>query len=233
MKSCLRFPCGLLLLALALTACAGVAPPPPSVAGPAAPERVITPLASPPPSPTPTSLAEGMETGLSTPDPNPNCPDHYPWFFNNRADECGATILGTWAAFETFEHGLMVWTQEGGHTYVLIDDGSPFKPYQEVTDPQGLPISTAADPALKPPAGRLQPVMGFGKFWRGQVPGSEWVRARLGWATAPESDYSAFWQCNTASGDGARCYLSGPRDEVLVLARGSAQYWTYWQRAVR
>ena len=223
-----------LLLALAVPACASLSQPPPGAgADLAAPALVVTSSATAQPAPTPTSLAEGLATGLGTPDPNPNCPNHYPWFFSNRADECGATILGTWAAFETFERGLMVWTAEGGHTYVLIDDGSPFKPYQEVTDPQGLPISTEPDPALTPPAGRVQPVMGFGKFWRGEVPEAAWVRARLGWATAPESDYSAFWQCNTASGDGARCYLSGPRDEVLALARGGAQYWTYWQRAVR
>ena len=76
-------------------------------------------------------------------------------------------------------------------------------------------------------------MLGLGRFWRGQAPGATWVRARLGWATAPESDYSTLWQCNTASGDAARCYLNGPRDEVIVFARGSAQYWTYWQRAVR
>jgi hypothetical protein len=182
--------------------------------------------------PTPTSFGDGLVARLGTPDPSPNCPNHYPWFFINPAQECAATVLNTWAAYEPFEHGLMVWLAEGGHTYVLLDDGSPFKPYQEVVDLQGLPLPDP-DPSLAPPAGLYQPTLGFGKFWRGLVPGTDWVRQRLGWATAPESDYSAFWQCSTATDDAARCYFTGPRDEVVVMARGSAQYWTFWQGPVR
>jgi len=56
---------------------------------------------------------------------------------------------------------------------------------------------------------------------------------QLGWATAKEMGYSALWQCNTAEGDAARCYISGPRDEIIVLARGSTPYWTYWQGPMR
>lgn len=185
-----------------------------------------------PAAPTPTSFTEGLTARLATPDSSPNCPDHYPWFFDNLAQECASTVLQTWAAFEPFEHGLMVWIAEGGHTYVLLDDGSPFKPYQEVVDPQGLPLP-GPDPNLAPPAGLFQPELGFGKFWRGGVAGYDWVRQRLGWATARESSYGALWQCNTASDDAARCYFTGPRDQVLVLARGSAQYWAYWQGPVR
>jgi hypothetical protein len=182
--------------------------------------------------PTPTSFADGLVTRLGTPDPSPNCPNHNPWFFINPAQECAATVLNTWAAYEPFEHGVMVWIAEGGHTYVLLDDGSPFKPYQEVVDLQGLPLPDP-DPSLVPPSGMVQPVLGFGKFWRGLVPGSDWVRQRLGWATAPETGYSALWQCNTAAGDAARCYFTGPRDEVVVMTRGSAQYWAFWQGPAR
>jgi hypothetical protein len=34
-------------------------------------------------------------------------------------------------------------------------------------------------------------------------------------------------------GDAARCYISGPRDEIIVLARGNTPYWNYWQEPVR
>jgi hypothetical protein len=182
--------------------------------------------------PTPTSLAEGLTVRLGTPDPNPNCPEHYPWFFENPAQECADFLLNTWMVLQRFEHGLMVWTQEGGRTYVLLDDGSSFKPYQLVSDPLGLPLPEA-DPNLVPPEGLYQPVRGFALFWRSLVPGHEWVRASLGWASAPEAAYSGLWQCNTASGDTARCYFAGPRDEIIVLAVGSARYWTYYQTAVR
>jgi len=76
-------------------------------------------------------------------------------------------------------------------------------------------------------------VLGFARFWRGLAPGSEWVRGALGWATAPEQSYSAFWQCNTATGAAARCYFNGPQDEIIVFARGAVSYWTYWQGPVR
>ena len=244
----MRTRCLLILFAWLLLACTrattpAVLPPGTSAStfapGTATPAGPATPTSAPSATavvggavPFPTSFAEGLTARLATPNPSPNCPDHYPWFFDNRAQECAATLLNTWAAFEPFEHGLMVWISEGGHTYVLLDDGSPFKPYREVLDPSAAPLPTP-DPSLTPPPGLYQPALGFGKFWRGLVPGTDWVRPGLGWATAPETGYSAFWQCNTAADDGARCYLTGPRDEVLVLARGSAHYWAYWQQAVR
>ncbi len=241
----MRSRCLLILFALGLAACARATAttgaPQSTEAATAAPRTGpantagapgSTPRATGSAAPSPTSFADGWLARSATPNPSPNCPDHYPWFFSNLADECAATLLNTWAAFEPFEHGLMVWISEGGHTYVLLDDGSPFKPYREVVDPSASPLP-GPDPSLTPPPGLYQPALGFGKFWRGLAPGSDWVRQSLGWATAPESGYSAFWQCNTAKDDAARCYFTGPRDEVLVLARGSAEYWTYWQKAVR
>jgi hypothetical protein len=192
----------------------------------------------------PTTLADAIATRMATSNPNPACPDHYPWFFANPADECASYVLNTWAVLQPFERGLMVWFQEGGPTYVLIDDGSPFKPYRLVSDPSAAELP-GPDPNLIPPTGLYQPELGFAKFWRGLAPGSEWVRERLGWALAPEVAYSSFWQCNTAApfspaasasasaDDAARCYFSGPRDEIIVMARGGAQYWNYWQRPVR
>jgi len=182
--------------------------------------------------PTPTALAEGLIAKLSTPDPSPNCPDHYPWFFENQAQECAAIVSNVWGVMQHFEGGLMVWFQDEGRTLILIDDGSLFKPYAPAFDLADTPLP-GPDPAIVPPEGFYQPELGFAKFWRGLVPGYEWVRQRLGWATAPETAYSAFWQCNTAGDDSARCYFTGPRDEIIVLARGSAPYWNYWQGTVR
>jgi hypothetical protein len=182
--------------------------------------------------PTPTSFADGLTVRLGTPDPNPNCPNHYPWFFDNPADECADFVHNTWTVLQPFEHGLMVWPQEPGRTIVFLDDGSPFKPYVYVSDPLGLPFPDP-DPSIVPPEGLYQPERGFALFWRGLVPGSEWVRQRLGWATAPETAYSAFWQCNTATAEAARCYFNGPRDELIAYTNGGVQHWTYVQTAVR
>ncbi len=182
--------------------------------------------------PGPTSLAEGLTIRLSTPDPSPDCPDHYPWFFENKVAECAAPVLNTWAAMQRFEHGLMVWFQEGGLTYVLVDDGSLFKPFDIAVD-TGESYLPGLAPDLIPPDGRAMPEGGFEKFWRGRVPGYEWVQPQLGWALQSEAGYSALWQCNTAELDAARCYFTGPGDEIVVLAQGSAAYWNYWQPAVR
>jgi hypothetical protein len=201
-----------------------VTPPPSAAPYPAS----ATPVPSATePEPTATTVADGVTLRMTTPDPNPNCPEHYPWYFENRADECAAVLLNTWAVWQPFEHGLMVWTQEAGRTYVLIEDGAPFKPYQVVSDPFGLPLPEP-DPSQAPPEGFYQPERGFALFWRSLVPGHEWVRQRLGWATAPEQAYSGFRQCNTATDATARCYLNGPNDQIIVLAE-QVPWWAYVQ----
>jgi hypothetical protein len=208
----------------------GASTPQATTAAPA--DTATAPVAETGAPPTPTALVEGLIGKLSTPNPSPNCPDRYPWFFENTAAECADMVENSWLAWQSFERGVMVWKQNGGLTYVLVDDGSLFKPYAVVADLQGLPLPEP-DPSLTPPEGLYQPERGFALFWRGLAPGSEWVRAALGWATAPEAAYSALWQCNRAAGNGARCYFTGPRDEIVSLTLGSAAYWNYWQRAVR
>ena len=68
----------------------------------------------------------------------------------------------------------MVWFQDFGETYVLIEDDSPFKPYRQAIDMVGVANPTDLDPSLTPPNGLFQPVSGFAKFWRALVPGSDW-----------------------------------------------------------
>ena len=207
---------------------AGCASPATSTAPAAQPTSIPTDTALP----GPTSLAEGLGARLGTPDPSPDCPDHYPWFFENKARECAAMVLNTWAALQRFEHGLMVWFQEGGLTYILVDDGSLFKPYDIAVD-SGDSYLPGLAPDVTAPDGRVVPKGGFEKFWRGRVPGYEWVQPQLGWALADETGYSALWQCNTAELNAKRCYFTGPGDEIIVLAQGSANYWNYWQLPVR
>ncbi len=212
-------------LAACLTACGQPTQPAttPTAAVTPKPSATLAPTALP----SPTSLADGITIRMGTPDPSPNCPNHTPWFFANPVAECADLAANKWAALQHFEHGQMLWFQEQGETYILIDDGSPFKPYVQVADESGVANPTGPDPTLAPPAGLYQPLLGFAKFWRGLTPGSEWVRPTLGWATAPEADYSSFYQCNTNTGAAARCYLSGPKDEIIAFAKGPAAYWTY------
>lgn len=244
-----RASTGLAALALLAASCRGVPTAPAATATPGRVEPAVTapasatpqpaartPTAAPAsatlPTPTATAIADGITARLGTSDPRPECPLHYPWFFDNRAAECASYLENTWAVMQRFEHGLMIWFQNGGRTYVLMDDGSPFRPYVEAIDGQGLPLP-GPDAGLTPPRGLFQPELGFANFWRGLVPGYEWVRERLGWAVEREAAYSAFRQCNEATGDAARCYFTGPRDEIVVMAHGSAKYWAYWQGPVR
>lgn len=213
----------LFVLCILLAACGGIATPTPTNLPPTPPPPTPT---LPPPPPTATSLADGVTIRLGTPDPNPDCPEHYPWFFDNPARECASFVANVWGVMQSFERGYMVWFQRGDPVLILIEDGSVFKPYNEAIDTVGIePL--APDPNITPPEGYYQPELGFAKFWRGLVPGYDWVRDALGWATKPEEPYSAFYQCNTQSDDGARCYFSGPQDQIIVLTRGAARYWNF------
>lgn len=84
----------------------------------------------------------------------------------------------TGGAYQQFEHGTMVWRQDTSQIYAFFDDGT----WQSFADTfkEG---DRESDPALAPPAGKQQPIRGFGKVWREH----DGVREKLGWATAKET----------------------------------------------
>lgn len=90
--------------------------------------------------------------------------------------------ITTQAAFQPFEFGSMVWLGNSGAIYVLYNDGSA--EYMPEAVYAGLPENTITAPD------RLAPIRGFGRVWGN----FEWVRNRLGWATAAESGYTATFQ---------------------------------------
>ncbi|MDI3339927.1 MAG: hypothetical protein QJR03_05275 [Sphaerobacter sp.] len=98
---------------------------------------------------------------------------------------------GILTAYQRFERGTMIWVDVADvynparSVLVLYDDGT-FARYQDTWD-EGQAVD---DPTHTPPAGRYQPVRGFGKVWR-DVPG---VRERLGWAVAPEHSSPGAYQ---------------------------------------
>ena len=110
------------------------------------------------------------------------CPDT--WFFSPAPDECpsGPAVL-TDGAEQRFERGVMLWNKAEGAIYVLFDDGGggSWKVYPDRWA-EGEP---ASDPDIVPPAGRYQPVRGFGLVWREE----SGVRDRLGWAVGEEAGY--------------------------------------------
>jgi hypothetical protein len=93
-----------------------------------------------------------------------------------------ANPAATGGAYQQFDHGTMVWRQDTSQIYVFFADGT-WRAYPD-TFAEGDPES---DPTLSPPAGRLQPIRGFGKVWRDHSD----VREKLGWATAKETAQNA------------------------------------------
>ena len=117
-------------------------------------------------------------------------PCRYPWFFptdNRCCPEAAATT--TWAAEEPFEHGWMLWLENGpgsSRLIVVFYENGSYEKYPD-TFVEGEPES---DPSFVPPPGLYQPIRGFGKLWRTHPE----VRERLGWATAPEQGFYTQWQ---------------------------------------
>ena len=92
--------------------------------------------------------------------------------------------VSTYAAYQPYENGIMIWRQDDQSVYVLSNKGS-FVVYT-VND-----YSSLASPTDVPTAGRYTPVNAFGKVWNGEQFRDTSVRDVMGWATAPELGYTA------------------------------------------
>jgi len=78
--------------------------------------------------------------------------------------------------------------------------------------------SPESDPRYAPPAGKQQPVRGFGLVWRAN-PG---VREALGWALDKEQGYTACYGTALAGGKSMRTFISLPDDRLI-------EYETYYR----
>jgi len=93
------------------------------------------------------------------------------------------TAEGVPAAYQSFEHGALIWRGDSLAILALFDDGS-WKAFPD-TWAEGEP---EFDLDISAPDGLQQPMRGFGKVWRTE----EEVQERLGWALDKEQGYSAF-----------------------------------------
>jgi hypothetical protein len=174
------------------------------------PQPTETPPAAttqPPPTDTPTPLPTATDvlptdtpvTPTDTPvpptaTPTPGCglptdPTLAPIWERGKQGCPAASSAITWAAWESFERGYMLWRSDTDHVYVLsLQDGTnpsagTWQLYTEKwpgSDPDGV--------GLSPPPGLYEPVRGFGWLWRTYLggPGSE-----LGWAREEEKGFCA------------------------------------------
>ncbi|MBN1249930.1 MAG: hypothetical protein JXC32_19865, partial [Anaerolineae bacterium] len=158
-------------------------------------------------------------------------PSAPPWFFEPEPAMCPDTpAVATAAAQQPFEGGTMIWTEAQDRYTILYDTFVPpsgtepisasLKSLQILQGPLDLLPGASPDNRLgePPPEGMAQPESGFGLVWRGEVAGSEHVRAHLGWARAPEQGFTAHIQCEVACGAHQACYLRDTQGNVLRIS---------------
>ncbi|MEJ2747879.1 MAG: hypothetical protein P8183_08210 [Anaerolineae bacterium] len=109
----------------------------------------------------------------------------------------------TYAAYQEFEHGFMVWREDSGE--ILAFARWPNVVYRF---PEASYDHLANNPAPEePPSGLVKPIRGFGRVWGN----FSYVRSRLGWGTISEFGYTA-----TAS-----IVLGYPNWEQITLPDGA------------
>lgn len=131
------------------------------------------------------------------------------YFFTPSPQRCPLEpAVTSTAAEQVFENGRMLWLAATDAILALYNDGQ-FERYENSWQP-GDPES---DPAIVPPAGRYQPIRGFGKVWREETA----VRERLGWALAPEQGFTTMLQSehHEGSSSGAPAYLRTADGQIV------------------
>lgn len=133
-----------------------------------------------------------------------------PWFFAPRPERClFAPAIETPAAIQHFERGVMIWLQSSRSIWVLYEDEQRVERYDDAF----IDGNPEFDPRYVPPAGKLQPVRGFGLVWRTQPR----VQNQLGWAITPEQGYIA---CTGEAFGGTRSmrtYITVPEKAVMEI----------------
>jgi len=176
------------------------------------------------------------------------CQNRFAWFFANPPVACpAAAATVSAAAYQRFQHGLMLWVDHGpgqsdDEFYVFFDEShlrnDRARTYVTLRAPFRQKAGASPDNRTgeTPPTGLFEPVSGFGMLWRDEFVTDPYyfrdVRARLGWALAPEEGYEFAKQCE--AGAYATCYLRLPGDRVLRTHPDSTvgvnQLWEEWQR---
>jgi hypothetical protein len=139
-----------------------------------------------------------------------------PWFFSPRSSRCPAVpIHPSWAAYQAFEHGHMVWISSRDHVYVFYDADIPsaLAGHWETFEDNFNEGDPETDPSITPPEGLQQPKRGFGLVWRTQAH----VREALGWALSPERGYTVCYGGGFAQGDTFEAYMNDADNRIMQL----------------
>lgn len=155
------------------------------------------------------------------------CP--HPFFWGMPTDDvCPAAPVSSQAAYQPYERGFMVWLADSGDVWVFVNAPAPntFAQYYHFAESNYAGFADAAP--QQPPAGKVQPINGFGRVWN-YLAGytGQKIKAELGWATAPESSYSATRQLFGRAMHVHR-YLSLPSGRITDAYSGLAGiHWSF------
>ena len=129
-----------------------------------------------------------------------------------------AAAMTTEAAYQPFEGGFMIWRP--GVIWVFFNQGYG-NVFADGFAGQEQPTTEV------PPAGFYIPERGFGKVWH-EFP---WIRADLGWATAPESGYDAELQLLNIYPTATGYFISLPNGVLIFINEfNTTLNWTYSSR---
>ncbi len=151
-------------------------------------------------------------------------------FFSDQAlDVCPAPPITTEAAYQSFEHGFMLWLRNSGDVWVFVDSarGSDRAHWFDFAQSQYARFEPATPEV--PPTGRIEPVGAFERVWHNLAGWDQNIRAELGWATAQESTYMLTMQVVGRTSH-VHTYLSLPDGRVADAYSGLAGiFWTWVQ----
>jgi hypothetical protein len=138
-----------------------------------------------------------------------------PWFFEPKPERCLiAPAEEIPAAIQRFERGMMIWMGNPKSIYVLQTPNGLVDRFADAFV-EGMP---EADASIIAPAGKLQPVRGFGLVWRSKP----WVMRMLGWAIEPERGYTACTGMTFGGTRNTRNYITLPEGDVLEIGSNYA-----------
>ena len=88
----------------------------------------------------------------------------------------------TYAAFQKFENGCMIWREDKGEIYAFVRSPNVCFRFSEASN-ETLPDNTISE---NPPAELVKPNRGFGRVWGNYA----YVRDQLGWEIQTEFGYT-------------------------------------------
>lgn len=158
------------------------------------------------------------------------CP--HPFFWGMPTDDvCPGAPVTTKAAYQPYERGFMIWLADAGDIWVFVAPSSPLSrvPWLHFAESDYAGFADAGP--QQPPTGKVQPINGFGRVWYNlinYVSGNP-INADLGWATAPETGYSATRQVYGRVSH-VHQYLSLPDGRVADAYQGLAGIYWAWAK---